>query len=483
TPPVLHAVCGGGAWEVDMMLRELERVRAVRRTDNGRWEPTVAAVSLQDWEPEERRAAHAALAALLLPGAYGRFAHLVGAEDFGGAAREARLVAARLGADGYVGRAMGVLAQGLEAAREADAVPVEEALLVEAALAAMAENLPGAMKYVRYEIARSAPAERLSQLDRLLTGVLALAEAQGAVLADVAGSLPPFDTLALECWRRTLVQACAARRGPAEAATSLDAQMAWAEASGSTLARGRVYGWVGLQRYREGRMAEAAEWHLRALPLKEGPADRLSTFLNAASALMEAQALEDARAVATRAEAFASERRLAFFEARAAWIRRSVEYRLGVAGAPDFDLVDAVELLGSPILGAMIVSTEAAVAWRAGDAAAADLARRGSTAFARVGNTEARVTFGALALLAEGERSPEPWRAIAAEALRLRPGVAAAQALGLVALANVTWDDAWTDAAERALATTVGENPDIKRNVLADAEIVSYLRTVRSRSW
>ncbi|MES2643727.1 MAG: serine/threonine-protein kinase [Myxococcota bacterium] len=464
----------GSGWEVDMMLKELERVGAVRRTEDGRFEPRYAALALHEWGPEQRRLAHAALAATLDPGTVGRFAHLIGAGELSSAAHEARLLAGRLVADGYVGRAIGVLSQGLYAAREAGDIDAEAALLVEATQAALVDGVAGSMKYVRYELGRT-HGPFVAPLDTLLRAGLAQVAGDLPELEAALGELQPFDDPRLEVWRKAVLLYRGMRQGLPAASAHVDECMAWAEASGSSFLLGRVLGWKGLLRYGEGRYVEAAEWHLRALPLKEGTADRLSTTINVASAYLEAQRFDDAARWATEALALAAQRRSVLFEARVTWILRCVDYRTERPTAPDFELVEAMALVGAPVLSANACFTEAAIAWRTGaNEDAARLARTAEALWSAQGLESSRIMGTALALTCEGETAPEPWRTVAEAALALPPGTAAAQMLALVAKSGVVWEAAWSERVARCLAAAPSPVPSQRRLLLAETEIVSY---------
>lgn len=474
TPARLRQAHGGG-WEVDMMLSELERVGAVRRTEDGRVEPRYAALALHEWGPDQRRTAHGAIAATLPPGSAGRFAHLIGAGDLSTAAREAQILAGRLVADGYVGRAIGVLSQGLYAAREAGDIDAEAALLVEATQAALVDGVAGSIKYVRYELGRT-HGPFVAPLDTLLRAGLAQVGGDLPRLDEALAELRPFEDPALEVWRKAVALYRAIREGLPTASAHVEECMGWAEAAGSSFLLGRVLGWKGLLRYREGHYVEAAEWHLRALPLKEGAADRLSTMLNAASAYLEAQRLDEAFRWATEAHALAAERRAALFEARATWILRCVAYRTGQASEPDMELVDAMALVGAPMVEAPVCLTEAAIAWRGGgsEPEVARLARKAEALWVAQGNAGARTIGAALALTCEGVREPEPWRAVAEAALALPRRNAAAQALGLVAKSGVVWAEAWSEAVAESVAAEPSPEPSQRGALLAETEILAY---------
>ncbi|MDP2305169.1 MAG: protein kinase [Pseudomonadota bacterium] len=477
----LRAAHGGG-WEVDMMLTELERAGAVRRTEDGRFEPRHAALALHDWSSDQRRDAHALLAASLPPGTHGRFAHLIGAGDFSGAAREARLLASRLIADGYVGRAIGVLSQGLYAAREAGDSEAEAALLGDATQAALVEGVAGAIKYVRYELARTSGAS-VGPLDTLLRAGLAHVGGDVPGLEKALAELPPFEDPALEVWRRAVVLYREFRVGLPAASAYVDACLVWAEASGSSFLLGRVLGWKGLLRYQEGQYLDAAAWHLRALPLKEGAADRLSTMVNAASAFLEAQRLDEASRWATEALALAAERRSVLFEARATWMLRMVAYRTDRALAPDLELVDAIGRVGAPLIEANVCFTEAGIAWRSEAHAeeAGWLARKAEALYLKQRNEGTRILGTALALTCEGERDPEPWRALAEAALAAPPGTGLAQTLAMVAKSGVVWTEAWSDAVTRAIAAAPSPVPSQRRLLLAETEIIAYCSAAADR--
>lgn len=473
TPQLLAQLQGGGAWELDMMLRELERVGAVRTLADGRIEPRMAASALHEWTAEQRRAAQLTVASRLPPGAAGRFEHLVAGGDYVAAAQEARVVATRLGNDGYVGRALGVLSQGLYAAREAGDTLAEEALLVQAALAAFAENLGGALQHVRYELARSVLADRLRCLDGLLVAGIASLRGDVAGLRAALDVLDPFPDPALEVWRRALGVNLAFSDGTSAARLAECVQ--WAEASGSSFLRGRVLGWLGLARYREERYAEAAALHEAALPLKEGHADRLSTMLNAASSWLEAHALTAALGHATEAEALAARLRLGLYEARAAWIRRAVEYRLGQARTVDHDLLDASKALGSPRFAATLQLQEAFVAWRYGPMEeAATLAEEALGVFERDRATLPALVARAVVLSARGSRDPEAWRGLAKAGVALPHSGTVAQILGFVAASGVVWEPAWSDVLTTILGRLTPLPSGAIRTVFTDDELLTH---------
>jgi hypothetical protein len=266
-------------------------------------------------------------------------------------------------------------------------------------------------------------------------------------------------------------------RGLASADTFIAAQLTTYQASDDAFFHGKALGWMGLLRYRQGRFAEAAELHVRSLALKESIPDRLSALLNAASASLEAQRLPDAARWATEALDLATRRRLSVLEGRALWILRVVAYRTDVARTPDVELCDAAAELGSPNLEAVMLMSEAAIAWRNGVLdVAARLAWRAHGLCPGQVNAPLRTMLEALARSSEQERDAAVWRRLGDEAAASPSYWAAVQTLGLVAAARQVWQAEWTEALERHLAAWKPADPAQRLQVLAQDEVRQYCR-------
>jgi Tfp pilus assembly protein PilF len=226
--------------------------------------------------------------------------------------------------------------------------------------------------------------------------------------------------------------------------------------------------WLGWLRYRQGRFAEAAEIHDRAEEEAPTPHLRLAALLAAGSAWLEAQALSQAAERAEQALRIARETRHALAEARAERILRAAAYRSGVATTPDEELIEAVSGLGNANLEAMVILTEAAIAWRAGDSARATTwADRARILWAGIGEEASAALAHALAAVNGHRLSPTDVDRLAAAASRCsEPGIAA-QILALLARAVPERRDALLAESHRRLATASTIERGGRREILS----------------
>jgi hypothetical protein len=475
TVEMLRGVLDRTPWEIELMVTELERLSVVRRMPDGRIQPRLAALALQEWSDAERRDAHATAARLLPAGASGRFAHLVGASDFTNAATEGLFVANQMVERGYLGRALGVMGHALHAARDAESPLLERELLVVGVKAALGENAAPPIAHVRYEIQRSLDPIRLGDLDALLAAAEMSFQPDWQARRQKIEALAPFQDHRLEAWRGALRMGVSAG-DPSLAAEVLSEYTALAKAERSSFLLGKALGWEGLLLYRRGEYAEAANRQLAALPLKEGTADRLSTLLNAAAAWLECEDLLKAERCVEEAVELAREARLPVFEGRALGALRTIQYRKGMALEPDLEFVDALSIIGAPQFGTLALTTEAAVAWRRAELdLAATLAKRGHAGAKIAGNPAAAAVSLALALSSEGATDRSAWgevfelvQAISSEAARV-------QALGLAARA-VRLDPPMQKLLDASYtAWSKNRSPTARGAVLAPFEIAPYI--------
>jgi hypothetical protein len=349
---------------------------------------------------DRRQRAHAAVARGLPRGANGRLLHLLLSED--GAhgpevALEACALAERVASAGQLGRAITVLEQSLSALRRGTPVgepcaDLETPIFAVWIKVVLTEGTPRSADRLLYELCRVPYARTaiLAELEDLTRAALGLASDPLRVLATVS-CLPPFDDIELER-RRLQVRIAAARRcGVAREAELLVELEPWAsghlppaDALGCAavrdgrilgeleptssrrlaLARASYDGWLGWLRYREGRFVEAASHHMRAAEGEPWLTLRLAAILNAASALMEAFQNDEAAGLVRAALAMAAEARQPYYEARAEWLRRTIEFRREQPLEVDHELVEAVEILGVGDVEALVCLTEAAIARR-----------------------------------------------------------------------------------------------------------------------
>ncbi|WP_437510365.1 protein kinase domain-containing protein [Sorangium sp. So ce1099] len=303
----------------------------------------------------------------------GRLLHLIAAGDHAAVAETALALARDLAQQGRLGHAVAVLHEGVLCVRHA---PPEAAALAEARLlaawvaVAFAERRPQALDRVLYElcraIARASP--DIARLEALMRAALAVDGPSWQTRARAeADALGPFADPDLERWRQWVRVRAGLRASPEAAEAVIAEATAWADRTGDRGARASVAGWLGLLRYEQGRFDESARWHAEAAAGEAWLPLRMASTLNEATSLLEAFRPEDARRRARAAGEMAARCRHPYFEARAEWVQRTAAFRMGQAGAPDRELVDASVALGAPDHLAAVCFTEAAVAYIAGD--------------------------------------------------------------------------------------------------------------------
>jgi hypothetical protein len=267
----------------------------------------------------------------------------------------------------------------------------------------------------------------------------------------------------LEVWRWALELPMWLARGPDEA----EAWLATLEArcAGDPAREGKRLGWLGVVRYRQNRFVEAAALHQRSAALKEREDEKLASSLNAASALLEAGALDEAARVAAEAASRAASLRLARYEALTTGVVRAAAYRAGRAGEAQFALVEGAAAV-DPGIASHLGMNEGAVAWRAGDAAALRRTLAVALPAARASQHLSGLLVRALQATVDGDAGE-----VIAECAVGRVPAVVAQALALVDFAAD--DPAWQRLAAAHLARVT---PDPRRSdVLSGVEVVERL--------
>ncbi|MFT3764740.1 MAG: serine/threonine-protein kinase [Minicystis sp.] len=378
-------------------------------------------------------------------------------DDAAAFAEEAITLARRLAEGGRLGNAVAALHEGISALRREAAAP---AGLVERVLSlwvevALADRTPLALDRVLHEICRTgAISPRVEQLEGLVRAALAVGAWTPRAL-DLASAVPPFADPALEILRCS-IRVAAARRTSMEREEAVIAELSsWAAASPDPEVRTAFAGWLGRLRYRQGRYDEAAALHAQAASEARWVTTRATALVSTASALMEAYRLDEAAATAARAVAMSRASRHVYGCAQAEWTARTIAHRRAEILAPDPAWIDAVAALSIPELEALVCMTEAAIAWRAGDLAAAlAIARRAERAWSSVGEGGGGLLLvSALAVVCGG--APGAAAAIAREAIACPTLTIGIQVLGLLA----PWldPDLLAPARVRPLAAHVAE--------------------------
>lgn len=358
---------------------------------------------------ERRRSIHTRLAGRSPAGSQRRLFHLIAAgrvEEIG----PETLLAARRAADaGRTAESFQYLSEGLASARASSDSSLEEVILREWLAIALTNSSVDAMAVAQYELARvSEVTETIVILRQLISAAIAVfgpRPAAGLKEVDAIQAVP----VDLLCWWHTLRIASAFCVDPRLHAACVMEAVDWSRTTGDSSMQARAENWLGGLRYQEDRFAEAAQHYHASARLQPSPLGRLAATLNAASSLMSAFRFEEAIALATTAEEVAIKYRLPHHEGRAQWIGRAARYGLGQALEPDLELVDAIEVVGSLNLVALVCLTEAAIAWRIHDQSVAlKLASRAAEIWRRAGKTtDSAALAEALGLLCGAPASQE----------------------------------------------------------------------------
>ncbi len=355
-------------------------------------------------------------------------------------AERATTLAHELAERGRLGHAAAVLHEALAAVRFVDPRPnhvITRALSLWVEVA-VAMGTPRALDQALYEVCRLVdPPPLVTDLEALVRAALAVGAWTPRAL-DLASEVPPFEDPALERLRHG-VRVTAARRvsleREQEVAESLAAETGPAAPAET---RAALAGWLGRLRYRQGRFLECAALHAEAAAGTTWATRRVASLVSQASALMEAFAFDEAAAVAAPLLDLARETRHVYLRAQAGWLVRLLGYRRGELTEPDPGWVEAVAALGMAELEGLVCMTEASIAWRGeDDAAATALASRAKRAWASVGDRGGGLLLASALVVActpPGGAPPEgEVAALAEQALKSdTPGVGV-QVLGLVA--------------------------------------------------
>jgi hypothetical protein len=391
---------------------------------------------------DERRRAHARLAATLPSEAPSRVFHATAAGDHRGAA-EAALASARAAYDRVdVPLAVALTDEGLRAVRQSEASPevvaLEAGLLAIAVLIAFRERTATAYDRVRYELARArvarTHAERLQRLTRAMQQ--ASAGHWREALADVEdlGELgePDLDRCRMSVFA-TISQLC-----PADTRDRLlDVQRAWARTSPLLGARGWLLAWEGLVAWQAGDFAGAASLQESAHAAHRDPVARLIAAANAAWSHVYAGDVDRARALASTCLPEAVGASLPFVAARLEWTIRRSDYIKGAWSPPDEALLAAARALHAPSMLGELLLVEAGMAWRLDmRETTARLALEAERVYRDAGLPHAADLARALAAAVGVPIEPEWVAACVGRATTCPHQTLAAQILGFLALAT-----------------------------------------------
>ncbi len=428
---VLGAAASGPRWQTEAHLDALAALGILEVVGDGSLRPVRHVAIDQVVDSVRREDIHRRLAAALPAGHSARLYHLLAAGEYDAVPEEALCCARRYASEGRLGAALATLQEATAALRGEVPTPARLGLLEAWVATAIAAGGAAALEEALYEVHRAGgQALPLESLARAALAGATSSVVQAMALADL---IPAFHEPVLERCRQ-MVRINAARRVGGRAETDRLAEgRQWAVAVGTPEALAFADLWEGLYLYRETRFREASDLLAHAAQALPDRAARTYAAVMRASALLEDGQWAAAGEQAARAGDEAAELRLAQHELRATWIGRSARYRAGRIVEPDLELVSVAPKVGSPVLEALALTTEAAVAWRGGQLdLACRWADRAADVWRRSGAVDEADLSRALAIAAGAPAEDDEVRAIASRAVAARYALAGSQTLGLL---------------------------------------------------
>ncbi|RAL22188.1 hypothetical protein DL240_10050 [Lujinxingia litoralis] len=476
---VIAGLTGRTRWEVQAEIADLTRQGLL--PDAGQGDVIVPAFDalFVDWQLDARRRAHQKIAEVLPPGHARRFSHLVQAGNALEAAEEACLLAEELDRNGEVGRALAILDEGWAALRLCPerGRAKREALFLCWAKIALATGAPRDLERLLSAMERAGePGASGEHLERLVRAAILSMQLQGPTALETLDAVEPFEDPELELHRqRYRLQAswgCEREAGE----QVMDAIETWARAHDCSEVQGTVRGWKGLICYRQGRFADAATLHSEAARLKRRVSARLSSALNAATALLECDELEHAEHLITQALRLAERRRQAIYVVRARVMLRRLAYRRDELSRADEDFIAAARELAPPELDGLMSLVEAAMAFRRGELESAHLHAMGAyQAWSRTGNQWGACLAQALACHCGRDTDWVELGDLIVRAQACHLPRIGAQIIGLVApLVEVVPDSARQCVLQLAAEMTAAQR-QARREVLSVQEVLDAL--------
>lgn len=465
---LLARVTDRPAWQLELELSELRTLGLVETPPHGALRVGLGRDLALSWPGDLRRNAHRRLVGVLPAGARGRLFHMLAGGVLEGLAEEAVQVARDLRVEGRIGEAEACLREALRSLRrEGRDTRALHGPVVRTAVAAGTRQ---ALERARYELERSPDVS--PRLLLLLDAAIAARAGERVLALQSASELAPFEDADLEFARQATRMQAAQLTGEGAQAV-IDDLRTWATLTGDPDVAARVAGWEGLLRYREGAYLEAARLHETSADQRTERLGRLSARLNAAMAWLEAGELDRAEAVAAAVRDDARRERAAGYLARAEWVLRSAASSREAPLSPDLELVEATEALGDEPLLALVATTEAAIAWRAGHPAAADLARRAMRAQASTRNRWGLLFARAVAVASGAEAGVEDDALLAEAALCPVAGVALDLVGALAAAGRLS--PAAAELAGRRLADIPPSQRDLRRGLMPPSQVVALV--------
>ena len=428
---------------------------------------------------ERRRHAHSALASILPDGEPERLSHLVAAGRLDELATEIAGCSARKMDVGDVTGAREAVARGLVVLRAATRPQDEEAQLVRELLeAAISEGTENALRMAVYE------AERSHSAGISVRGVRMLARAAlRCVRGDGAGGLALADSVRIDGadvlleLRRQSIRVFATHFLDRDTALRVvDSACAWTEEhDADERMRLASLSWRADAASRAGEYSRAIELNQEVLRVARSHHSCIVALLNSSAAALEIHELRLAHDDALQARDRARAARHSAFEARAEARLRAAQYRAGLDGPVDDELITAIRVLPDlPTRGAILL-TEAATAWRREELeVASHLAAESARCWERIGVRDVADLADALAAVCH-ESAARKWTCKSIDTVEAypRPGISV-QIIGLRALVRGGVPPAARRLAERLAARLPNAPRSQRREVLTIEECLRF---------
>ncbi|MFP4601039.1 MAG: hypothetical protein ACLFVJ_22515 [Persicimonas sp.] len=366
-PEHLAPIMGLARWELEAKIEELCERGVTTRAPDGRVVTTVDAMATSPYSADKIEQVHRRLADALDPGTPGRLLHLLRIGQADEVIAEARAAARHHDGRGEAGLAIAALSEGMAVCRQSNDPNAAYSLLADWAKVALSTEETARIEELLYAIERADRGRniRLERLQELVDLARVACQRADKDVFERLSRMEPFRDWELELQRQMYRMRIGVRRSPAMLEAVLDDVECWVEREGvGQEARGSFISWQGMLAYQEGEFLRASKLYLEAAQIKCRPAARLSSDINAVTALLDGLAYEQALEHIERALANAEVLHQHHYQAHCHYVIRSLKYRLGERLEPVGELGTALEMLGSAELTARMSMIEAANAYR-----------------------------------------------------------------------------------------------------------------------
>jgi serine/threonine protein kinase len=390
------------------------------------------------------------------------------------AVRLARRVANRCIDEGRPSAALAALFEGAAAASSANNRRMEATVLCELAAAAIRSGIMAELDRTLLRIQRASC--RSETVVVLETAIRAAMHFQAGRPADALREATPHCQFEGDV-RATAVAwgvrlAAARTMGALEERRALRQLRFWLRRHPLKDGRRMLASAEGWHAFAGGCFRAAVTAHLRAADAASDPQSELRCILDAAYSAVDCD-VDLADSLASQGIVHAARLRNALHEARAIHVNRMALLRRGLSVSADRGFVEAVLRLGTPSLSAMVPLTEAAIAWRRGDAEdARSLAMDAATGW---GSAPGAAICRAIAAAAGHAFNDNALRDCRDVATTLLPPPVGMQTLALLSIARPKWKARLRRDFSKLLSKSRDRNPSRIREVLSIRESKTLL--------